>query len=257
MRWRPLLPIVLLAALPVAAGATPLRLVLIGDSITAGQVTGPGDPFAVQLADRLGPAWEVANVACGGASSLDWAPSASGAFCGSLPDIQVPNLYGARARPALPADVVAILLGTNDALGFFEAEPVDPADYGAALASLASRLRLDGARHVLLLTPPPLFDDATADLLVQGYRDEVLALCDGPDPGIACGPDVYALLGPADFAVGNIHPRLSGHTRIADALYESVSALAPVPEPGPLPLAAAGLAVLSGRRRRMRRVPGP
>ena len=72
-----------LAALPAAASATPLRLVLVGDSITAGQVSAPkGPPYAELVAEALGPAFEIVNLGCGGTSSLDWtrsrgAPSAA------------------------------------------------------------------------------------------------------------------------------------------------------------------------------------
>jgi len=248
MRWPLLLLLLVFLAAPLGgAAAAPLRLLLVGDSITAGVVAGEGDPYAVQLAGQLGPAWDVANAGCGGASSLDWVPDAGAAFCGSQ-GIPTPNLYTARAAPELPADVATILLGTNDALGFFEPEPVDPADYGDALAELAFGLLADGASHVLLLTPPPQFDPF-ADFRLAGYRDAVLALCGGADPGIVCGPDLFTLLDASDFDAGNVHPRLSGHTKIADALHAGVTALVAIPEPGTLPLVAAGLAALAAGRR--------
>jgi lysophospholipase L1-like esterase len=257
MRWRRLIrSMLVLAALPAAASATPLRLVLVGDSITAGQIADTGDPYAVQLADALEPDWDVVNVGCGGTSSLDWRPSPGSTLCGSL-GFQLPNLYTARALPELPADVVTILLGTNDALGFYEPQPVAPADYGAAIAEIALQLVRDGADHVLLLTPPPNFGSQIANLYLQLYRDEVLARCDGLDPRILCGPDVYELLDPTDFIAGNIHPLLSGHTKIADALYESVTALEPIPQPGSLPLLAGGLGLLCCVRRRTRRDAAP
>ena len=218
----------------------------MGDSITAGTVSGsePGDPYAALLADALGPDFDVTQVGCGAASSLDWAPSATGQFCGSQ-GIQIPNFYEVRAVPELPADLVTILLGTNDAMGFFEPAPVDPEVYGDAIEELVFGLLADGANQVLLMTPPSNFSSIGAQLNLIDYREEIFAICGAID-GAVCGPDVFTLLGTGDFESGNVHPNAAGHQKLADALQIAVQAV--VPEPATGALVALGLLSLAAGR---------
>lgn len=245
LRW---LAALALFASPGAALAAPFTLVLLGDSITAGQVSAPAGPsYAELLVDSLGPDFEVTNIGCGGASSLDWRPSPGGVLCG--PGFALPNLYEGRALPALPADLVTVLLGTNDALGFQETQPVPIATYRAAIAELVAQLLLDGASQVMLLTPPPNFRSLFPHSRVIGYRAEILALCGVPGDAILCGPDVFALLGPEDFG-NSIHPNGPGNAKIAAALHDAVTGV--VPEPGSAPLALVGLTWLAGARRAAR-----
>jgi hypothetical protein len=37
-------------------------------------------------------------------------------------------------------------------------------------------------------------------------------------PNVVCGPDVYDLLGPADFDGCDVHPNAAGHRKIGEAL---------------------------------------
>src|SRR5262245_2974066 len=111
LRWLRALALVLPSGLATPAEAAPLRVVLLGDSITEGYVSAPvGPAFATLLADSLGTGFEVVNLGCAGASSLDWSPGAASSPCGALPP-ELPNVYAARAAPSLPADLVVVLLG--------------------------------------------------------------------------------------------------------------------------------------------------
>lgn len=71
-----LLAALALVALPGTALAAPFTVMLLGDSITAGQVSVPAGPSFAELLDAsLGPDFQVTNIGCSGASSLDWRPS--------------------------------------------------------------------------------------------------------------------------------------------------------------------------------------
>jgi lysophospholipase L1-like esterase len=231
--------------LPGAAlAAPPTSVLLIGDSITVGRVGGPpGRPYRLLLADALGTDYALTHVACSGTSSRDWTISQGNALCpGSF---SPPTLYQSRALPKLPADVVTVLLGTNDAQGAGEPSPVAREDYAAAMREIVGKLRADGASHVVLMTPPPIpsSDDPTVSELLAGYREEVLALC-GASPGVVCGPDLFTLLDASDFFRNDVHPNIAGHRKIADALQATIETL-PVPEPATGVLLSMGLACIA------------
>lgn len=210
------------------ASAPAHRIVLIGDSITAGLVSEPkGPPYAELLRERLGPDFEIVNLGCGGASSLDWTRSQGAELCGGEPAF--PNLYTALARPALPADVVTVLLGTNDSHGINESKRITAEDYAGALRELATDLLADGAARVVLLGPPLDPARTGAMLRVVRYGEAMAALCEQMQ-GVVCGPDVRFLLGMDDFETGNIHPNGPAHVKIADALAPALRRLVEEPD---------------------------
>jgi len=243
-----LLPLALAIALPGVGAATPYSVVLLGDSITQGISSEPTGPsYASLLSDSLGAGFDVIDIGCGGASSRDWSPSSGISVCVGLPDPNLPaNLYQALAVPSLPADLVVILLGTNDALGAFEPAPLTAAEYHAAMQELVTQLLVDGAGEVMLATPPPNFVSTAAASMLVEYAAEIAALCGAPGDAVLCGPDILHLLQPEDFGAGQIHPNASGHAKIADAMDASI--VAAIPEPGTGALLGVGLLALASAR---------
>ena len=201
-----------------------IRVVLVGDSITAGKVSRPkGPPYAELLRQTLGPVFAVVNLGCGGTSSLDWTRSRGSPWCEGK--LIRPNLYDGRVRPALPAQFATVLLGTNDSRGYKEMHRIPADEYAAALREIATNLLDDGAERVVLLGPPLVVDKVKAMLRVVAYGDAVRAICD-ENPRVLCGPDVRLLLTLDDYAPGNVHPNGQGHAKIAAALAEFLLALA-------------------------------
>lgn len=209
------------AADPAAVPA-PRKVVLLGDSITAGPMSGPaGASFAEVLADLLADGYDVVNIGCGGSTSLDWTISQGSILCGNF---VYPNLFEGRAVPNLPAPFVVVMLGTNDATGFLEPRPVPPRSYGRAMAEIVNNLTAHGAGQVVVMTPPPRCPTASREERIRmlAYRAIVLGAC-GLYPGTACGPDVFTLLNPeTSFESCDVHPNADGHAAIGAALAEVI-----------------------------------
>jgi len=210
-----------------SSAAEPSRVVLIGDSITAGKVSGEAGPgYADVLAVQLGAAYVVSNQGCGGSRLSDWRPDSPAAICGN----GVFELWEERVTPNLPAELVTVMLGTNDATGFLPLRPSQPVpveEYAAALSKIVNALRDAGARRVLLMTPPPRCETASKATLdrLKGYRREVLATC-ATTPEVVCGPDAYALLDPAEhFEACDAHPNATGHATLGKQLAHQVKKL--------------------------------
>lgn len=176
-----------------------LALVLLGNSITAGTVSAPiGPPFAELLP------FDVVNLGSGGASTRDWHPDG--------------DLYS-EVLPHLPA-IAVVLLGTNDATGFFEPIPVEVPEYVARIVDLTAALLEDGATWVILLTAPRNFTSAgqAVEDRLHSYRETIRSLCSPGGDRVACGPDLHAELGRDDFAPDDVHPNGPAHAWIASEL---------------------------------------
>jgi lysophospholipase L1-like esterase len=219
LSMRPLLLLISVALFSVSASVAradgPIRVTLLGDSITNGVVTGGGTRWGELLADSLATTHIVDNVGCGGTTSVDWTLSQGGFLCGNrlIPEV----VFQHQAVPSLPSDFVTVMLGTNDALGFFEPAPVLPLAYLANLEEIVANSLAEGARTIVLMSPPPQCGPSQASFLLDGYRYHGIDLCT-QHPDVLCGVDVYTLLGPGDFVGCDVHPTQSGHTKIFAAL---------------------------------------
>ncbi|MBU3951732.1 MAG: SGNH/GDSL hydrolase family protein [Proteobacteria bacterium] len=193
-------------------------ILMIGDSITEGVQSNPSaEPYTAVAAKILGKGFTVTQVGCGGATTWDWSSFGGVTLCGGqFWDL---NVYEARARPNLPADVVTVMLGTNDATGFFEPAPISPNEYRDNLANLVTNLLNDGAGQVMLMTPPPMCESTNPDVVMrlEAYRTIVEAMC-STRKGVVCGPDVYTLLTEDDFQGCDPHPNGLGHLTLGIAV---------------------------------------
>jgi lysophospholipase L1-like esterase len=249
------LPLILLASQPRTSLAQepPIEVLLIGDSITVGVVSGAdGLPYPKILRSHLGADFEVTNIGCGGTTSLDWTLTQASPWCGA--ERVAPNLFEGRALPNLPAAFVALLLGTNDAVGFMEPEPISIETYAAAIDEIVANLIVFGADNVILLTPPPrCFEDADIPRRLRGYRRAILTRC-SEFANTLCGPDLYAILDlDLHFANCDPHPNALGHEVIASELSETIVSIVPEPDGYTSFFAAMGaLVVLAWRVQRRR-----
>ena len=223
-----------------------LSLVSVGDSITEGLLSPPVGP---SYPDILADVYDVTNVGCGGTSSQDWSPTASSSLpsCGA---VAFSALYSDSVLPLMPVDVVTVLLGTNDAIGFFEPTAISIENYQSNMESLVLALLLDGAGQVILLAPPAFPSGGPVEAAyITGYRNAIRELCEPPGDDILCGPDLGELLDSSDdyFAAGSFHPNGPAHALIASEL------IALVPEASGMLLGIAGLSCvgLLARRRRV------
>lgn len=236
--------ILALMVLLMAAPAGAARILLLGDSITAGTVMGEGAPFAQLLQERM-PFDEVLNAGCGGSTTADWTtPAAEGFPC------PFAGAYELSAEPLIdgdPVEVAVIMLGANDATGFFEPAPIEPAEYRSNLEALVLAA-LQDAEWVVLLTPTrnPNAAVDVAQRLVS-YRNEVLGLCSMPGDQVLCGPDVQLIVHDAATGLPGLHPDALGHELIAAALLPFLaSEPIAVPEPGAGIMLLFGLLGLAG-----------
>jgi len=223
-----------LTLLAAPAQAEPLRVLLIGDSLTKPDSAAvlEVDWWASRVAERLGDGYEVENLGAGGTTLLMW--------------------HGARyenqALPRQPADFVNILLGTNDSSDW-PGPPTSVELYGLSLYQLLDRILDDGAGTVILTTPPRRgFGSPAAHERLAGYRQELLAACEELED-VECGPDLHELLGPDEHLLGDgVHLNVTGHALVADALYEAIA----IPEAGSGSLHAAAIGALAALARQGR-----
>lgn len=137
---------------PVHPLPSATKVACVGDSITAGYLSSCGLDYPAQLQSLLGEKFAVANYGVGGTTLLRRA------------DHPYWNTSNFEKATSSNADVVVIMLGTNDAKknNWEHLAPSYPADYQAMLdvfASMASRPR------ILIMTPPPLYKDGRYGML--------------------------------------------------------------------------------------------
>jgi len=213
----------------------PTRVLLLGDSITNGKGVSAQEYYPGLLRDWLGADYEIIEEGCGGTTSALWSPLAVdlGPCHGFLF-----YLYDRYAFGNLPAEIVTLLLGTNDAL---RSESLE--GYEENIIDIVDALLDDGAETVVLMPPPrlPREFSLAKRLAVKQFGDFVLDLCSNTNH-VVCGPDLFELLeypyqgtGEDHFqnrpsGLDDLHPNAAGHEVIANRLYDTIVNL---PEPIP------------------------
>jgi lysophospholipase L1-like esterase len=191
---------------------TPLRLLVLGDSIAYG--TGalrPEDTLGRRLSAELtadGFDVELRVLAVPGAVSADLAAQVR------------------RAEP-FDADLAVVVIGANDLARF-----VPPEQAAAALAAAVTALRARGADVVAVPAP----DMSTVPVVPPAFRLLVRAACDqlqqrqaavveaagGSVAGVAAEVAGAFADDPAMFSADRFHPSSAGYARIAAALAPAV-----------------------------------
>jgi acyl-CoA thioesterase-1 len=190
-----------LLAPPAALAQSPLQIVVLGDSLTAGYGLPPGQAFPDQLQaalDARGHDVQVVNAgvsgdtASGGLARLDW----------SVPE---------------DADAIIVELGANDAL-----RGIDPAVTRKALTEIVERLQARGQAVLLAgMKAPRNMDDAYAEAFDSIY----------PDIAEEAGVPLYPFflegvaVDPALNQGDGIHPTAIGVARIVEGILPKVEAL--------------------------------
>jgi len=219
--WSRLL-FVAMGCLLAPAVSTGAVIVLIGDSITQGRVAGEGRSFADHL-QALRPDDQIRNAGCAGSTTADWIRPVL-----KPPSCLVAGAYPLNAKPHMPADLAIIMLGANDATGFFEQKPIEPDEYRAHLEEL-TELTLSDVTRVVLLTPTlnPKAEAAVRRRL-ESYRIAVHDLCGSLDR-VLCGPDIQKTVAGPSQGIDGLHPSDLGHRNIAQQLDRFLTELEPSP----------------------------
>ena len=195
---------------------TPLRLVVLGDSIAYG--TG-----ALRAEDTLGRRLS-AELAADGFDVELRVLAVPGAVSGDL---------AAQVRRAEPfgADLAVVVIGANDLARF-----IPPEQAATALASAVTALRARGADVVAVPAPdmsmvpfvPPAFRPLVQAACAQLQRRQtaVVEAAGGSVAGVVAEVAGAFAADPAMFSADRFHPSSAGYARIAAALAPSVLAAA-------------------------------
>jgi lysophospholipase L1-like esterase len=195
---------------------SPLRLVLLGDSIGYGQGARHPD-------ERLGPRLARALTAEGFEVDLHVV---------AVPRAASADLAGqVRRAESLAADLAVVVVGANDLARF-----VPPAQAAAALGAAVGELRRAGTDVVVVPAPdmsavpfvPPAFRSLVkrACQLLQREQAAVTEAAGGVFAGDVVEVARHFAEDPAMFAYDRFHPSSEGYARIAAALAPVVVAAA-------------------------------
>ena len=213
--------VLLLVGAATALWSTRTTLVVLGDSHVEGRQSEPRGPSFVEvLREELGWSYEVVAAGCPGSATHDWTHDGPSLGCSML------NAYPALGQPLLPAEIVVILLGTNDAVGYLEEKPLDPPVYAQAMQKLVRRVQRDGGQRILLLGPPPNpLAWMRAPQRLRDYSEALAALAE-QEPGVYMGPDLHEFIDLKEHFGGRaVHMNAMGHRLIGERLALAVRAL--------------------------------
>jgi len=189
----------------------PIKLACVGDSITAGSGSGPGqNSYPAQLGRMLGTPYSVRNFGVSGATLLK---------AGDKPyDKQ--SLY--TQALAWKPDVVVIMLGTNDTKPQNWSHKGDfIADYRTLVESF---LKLDSKPRVFVVRPCPVTGDNSYGIKESGVIEEI-PMIDAVVVAESAGLiDVHAAMaGKVALFPDNVHPSRDGATLLAKTVYKALA----------------------------------
>jgi len=194
-----------------------LRVLFIGDSITASIYLSGEERLPALVAEELGI--DAVNLGERGSTSMDWLPGVPGeksdscAPKGGCWEKNVPN--------SLPADVLVIWLGANDATGFGEKKPTPWTEFFGNITSMA--VVFDGP--VFLITPPALSPySIDAQLRVFFYRVWIFDIVELRS-NVHLGADAYSILKHPDDFIDTVHPNAQGLAKVAKEVSKSISSV--------------------------------
>ena len=213
--------VLLLIGAATALWVTRTKVVVLGDSHVAGGQSKPHGPSFVEvLREELGPRYEVVAAGCPGSSTHDWTHDGPSLAC------SMGNAYPELGRPQLPADIVVILLGTNDAAGFKEERPASPRVYAREMRELVHRVQADGGRRILLVGPPPSPRPRWRGARRLRAYSKALAALAQREPNVYMGPDLQEFIDPEEHFDGRkVHMNAAGHRLVGERLALAVRAL--------------------------------
>ena len=206
-----------------------LRVALLGDSITLGQMCSSGG-YGKYLAPALGARhYHVASFCDNGKTMLRTDPATNDTITldgKRLPFVDAQLWADARA---FDAEIYLVMLGTNDASTWWGEEA-----YKRAYADFIATLRAQpAAPTVFVVAPPPTYNGSPFLFINHTVTNEVLPLRTLPALCAATGApliDVFSALGGrnisgfvvGDFFCDGIHPWPAGSDRIARVVYRAL-----------------------------------
>ena len=167
---------------PIKPQPNATQVACVGDSITAGYLSTCGLTYPNQLQSILGDRYAVTNYGVGGTTLLKH---------GDHPYWATKQFHEASSSAA---DIVIIMLGTNDAKPFnWRAHGSEyPADYKAMIDVFKA---MPSTPTVLVMTPPPLYQDGVYGMEQAVINTDLPGLVPqiAADNGLSAPIDLFAL----------------------------------------------------------------
>ena len=193
-----------------------LRVLFIGDSITAAYNLPPEERMPALVAEELGV--DAVNLGVPFSTSMDWLPwETTEQFCP-----RNGGCWGQLVTRQLPADALVLWLGTNDASGVWEKQ--GPTPWTEFLGNIIEMVEaFDGP--VFLITPPFLYESGFFIAIRSSlYRERALWIAKNYRR-VHLGADAYSILKHPDDFIDTVHPNAQGLAKVAKEVSKSISSV--------------------------------
>ena len=205
--------------------ATP-KVLIVGDSITWGQVAGEDETVASQLGYgyilKNGLELDVEVAGCPGATSRDFI-TAPNIACGGT---NKETIFQKTVLPKIgntPIDVMTLMLGTNDSTGFGEDDgPIKPENYKSNIKKILELAEAKGISKFILMAPPPIPSNcehsADTNPRIKKYASKLKEICNNKD-NVTCLMDNQSNMDDSHYLdTCNVHPNTACAAQIAKNL---------------------------------------